>query len=178
MSRMQLLTDLVYEDDGNNFVDIICISIQMDKWTLSAAYCSLLEYSLVNTYIIFKEVFPKFQNADTKNTLLHQILSTCSSSTTLHLPLGPADSAPTADCFPHREWEQIEKGRLQSSHSHTPILMATKKQCELHKRCGAISRRWQCRTKWACSWCGVYLHPKFCFLTFHSQADLDSVTFQ
>ncbi len=141
------------------------------RWPLGAVYTTLLGWSIINSFVCHKENMPKFTNAQAKPLLLQQLLQFCNAQINLPRELHP-DPIVQLECsttiVPQRSFITVMKNRLNLSLGHFPRWHPQQRQCKMHK----IRRT----THFFCSYCGVFLHCKFCFELFHTAENVETAS--
>ncbi len=163
--------------------------IRTRSWPLGAAYSWLLDVSLTNSAIIYKDAaHPDFSNCDAKAMIVSELVELLVSTSTMPLSLR---QLPTTCQIAHRhqlteqqhqeiavclnrplpllDKAQIQNDRLDKSLPHFNHRYSISGRCPLH-----LEHR---RTFCHCCHCGVPLHHGICHDVFHSVLDLRGVVF-
>ncbi len=163
--------------------------IRTRSWPLGAAYSWLMDVSLTNAAIIYKDAgHPEFSNCDAKAMVVSELVELIGSVNSIPLPvsittprqqlahrhvLTDQQLQEVAICLnrplPVLDAAQVQRDRLDSTLPHFNHQYPIHGRCPLHS-----SRR---RTHCHCSHCGVPLHSGICHDIFHSVLDLRGVTF-
>ncbi len=136
-------------------------------WPLSAVYCLLLDWSIINSTICYREANPKFENRNAKPQLAAELRQFCNAQ--LLLPREICDKSDDviahirSTVIPKRNFRDVLTARLNREFGHFPRWHPANRKCVMHKR--------KLRTNYFCSYCGVCLHCKYCFEVFHSVAN-------
>ncbi len=139
------------------------------RWPLSAVYCLLLDWSIINATICYKQTNPKFQNRNAKPQLAAELRQFCNAQSKM-----PHEVEENSDdlllemrstVVPKRNIDHVLQNRLNSTLRHFPRWHPVNRRCVMHKR--------KKRTNFFCSYCGVFLHCKLCFEVFHSVQNLN-----
>ncbi len=142
---------------------------RLRKWPIGAIYTTLLGWSIINSAICHREDSPTFFNFEAKPLLVKQLLQFCNAQ--LNLPRevsnkGIAQLEWSCSVVPQWSFDTVMIDWLNPSLGHFPRWQRNQRQCKMHTI--------RSRTHYFCSYCGVYLHCKFCFEIFHTYSDLKS----
>ncbi len=130
------------------------------RWQTGAVFSLFLDWSIINSCIIYQETHTKFENCNAKAHLLQLLMEHLNENTSDSTMAKVPRVNPPAD---------ISHVRMDWKLGHFPKYTVERRRCVFHH--AEIENYSSNQCNYYCSVCNVWLHPK-CFEPFHATPDI------